>query len=498
MEITITRVDGALSVVPSPPYLVEYLQYYHRGFKLVNYRRVNDFEQRLLHQIQPDGSLITFPGFFDKILELCHSNHDTVRVVDQRTALPPVAWEAIRDINWAGIGSTGLRAYQFDPIAEFLTKAQSSSGIVNAAGGFGKTIVQGVTYAAFNSLNTILAIPLKEVFTQTFEKFRRMFPGKHIGRVGGGFHDISPDITITTFKSLRSCAIEKCQLLLIDELQSTAGEEISATLCSMHPIRVFGYTATDKGMFNKAEKLLKGLFGERLIYIPYKEAEESNAVVPVSVWFIKTPTDIMISAGTMEGKLRQGIKQCRPRNELIGQVCRAVPDNWQTLIFVDHISDHLRALHKELPAGTRFIHREATKTLGEYALSPKKQRDTIAAYQANEFQFLMATDAFRAGVDIPNCRVIIQASGGSSEVELLQEALRGSRTLSETQQRTLGAPPKTHLVLIDFLDLHDPSLEGMSRKRMEIYRKQGWAIHEVESPAQIDWKKYSPTNRGEE
>jgi superfamily II DNA or RNA helicase len=101
-------------------------------------------------------------------------------------------------------------------------------------------------------------------------------------------------------------------------------------------------------------------------------------------------------------------------------------------------------------------------------------------------------------VDIPNCRVIIQASGGSSEVELLQEALRGSRTLSETQQRTLGAPPKTHLVLIDFLDLHDPSLEGMSRKRMEIYRKQGWAIHEVESPAQIDWKKYSPTNRGEE
>lgn len=498
MEITITRVDGALSVTPSPPYLVEYLQYYHRGFKLVNYRRVNDFEQRLLHQVQPDGSLITFPGFFDKILELCHANHDVVRILDQRTALPPVDWQAIHDINWSGIGSTGLRAYQFDPIAEFLVKAQNSSGIVNAAGGFGKTIVQAVTYAAFNDLNTILAIPLKEVFSQTYEKFRRMFPNKHIGRVGGGHHDISPDITITTFKSLRSCAVEKCQLLLIDELQSTAGEEISSILCQMRPVRIFGYTATDKGMFNKAEKLIKGLFGERLIYIPYKEAEESNAVVPVSVWFIKTPTDIMISAGSMEGKIKYGIKQCKRRNELIGQVCKLVPHQWQTLIFVDHISDHLIPLHKELPVGTRFIHRDADKALGNYTMTPKNQRETIASFQENDFQFMMATDAFRAGVDIPNCRVVIQASGGSSEVELLQEAYRGSRILPANLQRALGVTPKTHLVLIDFLDLHEPALEGMARKRMEIYRKQGWAIHEVESPAQIDWEKYSPTNHSEE
>ena len=83
-------------------------------------------------------------------------------------------------------------------------------------------------------------------------------------------------------------------------------------------------------------------------------------------------------------------------------------------------------------------------------------------------------------------------------MELLQEAYRGSRILPENLQRALDVTPKTHLVLIDFLDLHEPALEGMARKRMEIYRKQGWAIHEVESPAQIDWEKYSPTNHSEE
>jgi superfamily II DNA or RNA helicase len=498
MEITITRVDGALSVRPGPPYLVDYLQYHHRGFKVVNYRRVNDFEQRLLHQAQPDGSLITFPGFFDKILELCHENHDTVRIVDNRSTLPPVNWQAIRDINWQGIGSTGLRDYQIEPISEFLVKAQHSSGIVNAAGGFGKTIVQAVTYAAFSGLNTILAIPLKEVYSQTYEKFRLMFPNKHIGRVGDGYHDISPDITITTFKSLKSCAVEKCKLLLIDELQSTAGNEISSTLCQMHPARVFGYTATDKGMFNKAEKLIKGLFGERLIYIPYKDAEESNAVVPVSVWFIKMPTDIMISANSMEGRLRMGIKRCKRRNEIIGRVCQLVPNKWQTLIFVDHIEDHLIPLHKELPAGTKFIHRNSDKALGDYTMTPKQQKAVIAEYQQNDVQFLMATDAFRAGVDIPNCRVVIQASGGTSEVELLQEAYRGSRILTDRQLRALGVEQKTHMVLIDFLDLHEPALESMSRKRMEIYRKQGWSIHEVNSPDEIDWNYHCATKHGEE
>lgn len=498
MEITIKRVDGALSISPGPPYLVNYLQYHHRGFKVVNFRRVNDFEQRLLHQAQPDGSLITFQGFFDKILELCHDNHDVVRVIDQRRPLPPVDWAAIQGINWAGIGSTGLRDYQIDPISEFLVKAQNSSGIVNAAGGFGKTIVQAVTYAAFHRLNTIVAIPLKEVFKQTYEKFRVLFPNKHIGRVGDGHHDISPDITITTFKSLRSCAIEKCELLLIDELQSTAGEEVSSTICQMHPIRVFGYTATDKGMFNKAEKLIKGLFGERLIFIPYKEAEESNAVVPVSVWFVKTPTNIMVSASSMEGKIRHGIKRCKERNELIGRVCQLVPNNWQTLIFVDHIADHLIPLHKALPQGTRFIHRDTNKALGDYAMTPKQQRGVIEQYQQNDFQFLMATDAFRAGVDIPNCRVVIQASGGTSEVELLQEAYRGSRIMTDRQLKALGVEQKTHMVLIDFLDLHEPSLEAMSRKRMEIYRKQGWSIHEVDDPAQIDWSHRCATKHGEE
>lgn len=496
MELTITRVDGALGITPAPPYLVAYLQYHHRGFKIVNYRRVNDFDLRLLHQVQSDGSLITFPGFFHKVCELIQENGDTVTVKDQRTPLPAIDWEAIAGINWRGVGSTGLRDYQFEPISEFLVKAQSNSGIVNASGGWGKTLIQAVTYAAFNSLNTILAIPLKEVFTQTHEKFRLLFPNKHIGRVGGGYHDISPDITITTFKSLPSCSTEKCRLLLIDELQSTAGEEITGNLCKMHPTRVFGYTATDKGMFSKAEKLIKGLFGERLIFIQYQEAEAASAVVPITVWFIRVPREATIYAASMEGKLRQGIKQCAIRNALIGRTCGLIPASMQTLVFVDHITDHLVPLMGQMPLGTKYIHRGVSKAdFGAFAMTAKDQKKVIEEYQREDFQFLIATDAFRAGVDIPNCRVVVQASGGSSEVELLQEAFRASRILPENKRLELGAEPKTHAVLVDFLDEHDSALESMSRKRMEIYKSQGWEVREVDDPEKIDWKLFKPTKK---
>lgn len=137
MDICITRVDGALRVNPAPPYIVEYLQYHHRGLGTKNYQRVNTFELRLLHSSDGSGGVTTFGGFFEHICKLISKNHDTYRVVDQRTALPDIDLDAINNINWKAIGSTGLRDYQLDPVVDFLFKMKENSGIVSATGGYG-------------------------------------------------------------------------------------------------------------------------------------------------------------------------------------------------------------------------------------------------------------------------------------------------------------------------------------------------------------------------
>jgi superfamily II DNA or RNA helicase len=478
MNIKITRVDGAIAIDPAPSYITAYLQYSHRSFAMRGWQKVNKFEKKELYSNAPTSGIITFAGFYDKLIELITSEGDTPIVDDLRTPVAEPDLDAIKNINWAGIESTGLRDYQIEPIVEFLFKAREGNGICCATGGFGKTILMAVTYAALGHIGqTIVATPLKTVFDQTYLKFCKLFPNRHIGRVGDGFCDISSDITITTFKSLLKCPLEKCKFMLMDEIQGTTGDAIVTTLSSIAPVRMLGFTATDKNLFNGADKLIKGLFGERLIYIPYEEAEENGAVVPCIVYMIKVPEQAAFNAGSMDSKLLRGIKRCDLRNKLVGEVCRAVPEEWQTLVFVDHIADHLVPLYEQMPEGTCYVHRGQGKEFGAFSLTARKQEKNLEQFRNGEYRYLIATDCLRAGADIPQIRVVVQASGGTSEVEILQEAYRGSRI----------APGKTHFVLIDFQDNHDETLENMSLKRQEIYKKQGWKVKKVDSVQDIVW-----------
>jgi superfamily II DNA or RNA helicase len=484
MHVEITRFDGGLRLKPFPPYLAKYLKYSHREMQTIQYRRECVFVEKLLYSLDSSGYAYTLPGFFHKIVEQIHRNHDTYLVEDLRTKLPPIDWERVKQFK--------LREYQIPLVADLLLKGEENSGVINAAGGIGKTHLAAVTYAGWNSLNTILAIPLKEVVRQTYNKFKTFFPEKHIGLMGDGVNDISNDITITTFKSLKNCALEKCQLLLVDEMQSAGSPTFQNCLTALKPVRMFGFSATTDGLFNNSDKLLVGLFGEDLIYFPYTDAEDVNAVVPGVVYMLNMPKDLKIPGNpvTIENKFKWGIKGCDQRHELIGAAAGAVPPGWQTIIFVDHVKDHLIPLYKFLPQDTKYLHRESNKkSAGSFALTNKQQRETADAFSRNEFQHLIATDAFRAGVDIPNCRVVIQAAGGSSKVEVLQEALRGSRILTEEQRERFGLPPKTHFILIDFMDNHDDVLNGMAKKRIKYYQEQGWTVHIVDKLSDIDWEQ---------
>jgi superfamily II DNA or RNA helicase len=487
MKIKLTRFDGGLKVDCCPTYLGKFLRYHHREMRSVNFKRECVFVEKLLYANAPDGSIFTLPGFYNDIVRLVGKNMDVLEIEDFRSPMPEPDWDMVKKIK--------LRDYQVEPALDLIFKGMQDSGVINAAGGFGKTHIQAITYAAWHNLNTILAIPLKQVVVQTYEKFKKFFPDKHIGIMGDGKSDISNDITITTFKSLQNCSLEKCQLLLVDEMQSAGQDTFQKALNQMRPKRVFGYSATTEGIFNNTDKLLKGLFGEDLIYFPYEDAEAAGAVVPGMVYMVRLPDDLIIENYTnFESKFKYGIKKCDTRNQLIGRICGMIPSDWQTIVFIDHVKDHLIPLYKYMPKDSKYLHRESSKkNVGVFALSSKQQNKIIEEFSNNEFKILTASDAFRAGVDIPNCRVVVQASGGSSKVEVLQEAYRGSRIITDEQMAQFGLQPKTHFVVVDFMDNHDPTLEGMAKKRIKYYEEQGWAVKIVDKPEEITWYSHPTT-----
>ena len=486
MIITLTRYDGGLHVHPATPYIRTALTYSHRSSEVRNYKREDVFTRKELFELDGQGGLCTLQGFFRRLETVVAKHHDQAAVVDTREKIPQPNWEVAK--TWIG----KLRDYQVEPYVDLLVKSQTDSGLCVCTGGFGKSFAMQFLYASYHHMNTIVAVPYKQVFKQLYKQFKEAFPDKDIGLYGDGSTKIGQDITITTYASLKNCALEKCELLLADEVQCCTGEEKQQVFGSIQPVRAFGFTATDKNFFNGAEKLLVGLFGERLVYIDYQEAEKVGAVVKGYVYMIRVPADAAsINARDARDAINKGIQKSSYRNKLVGRTCAAIPKELQTLVFVDIVNDHLIPLHGEMPAGTRFVHRNGSKKeLGAYACSNKQQTQTIEAFANNEFQFLIATDALRAGADFQNCRVVVQASGGSSEVEILQEAYRGSRILTEEKQKELGVGPKTHFVLIDFFDEHHESLQGMSFARQRIYKKEGWEVKVIDSVDQIPWERH--------
>lgn len=479
MEINIVRTDTGLHIYPLPPYLEKYLHYTRRSFETVKFRRVNKFEKIALYSKDEDAICHTFGGFYHQVISLIEKNFDVANVKDNRTQFKNPDLHRVKKLD--------LRDYQIEDVVRIITA--NESGIVKAATGWGKTFAAAAIYAAFNQLNTIIATPSRNVFNSMMKKFVKLFPEKHIGGMGAGHKDIGSDLTIATFKSLSLCALEKCELLIVDEIQESTAPVIQDCIASVNYKRVFGLTATDEKLFNNSDKLIKGIYGERLVNIEYDESVEIGAVVPVTVYMLKVPEHI-VSARTTEAKIKKGIKTSKIRNGLIGDVIKAIPNKWQSLTFVDTIEDHLKTLLEYVPKDVKYVHRKAkieNEKNKHFELSGKEQDKICEEFLNNEIQHIIATEALSTGTDFPNLRVVILGQGGSSFVALTQKVGRGSRVLMEEDRERLQVDKKTRCIVIDFQDNHDDVLANMAEKREEIYAEHKWEVIKVDKISDIQW-----------
>lgn len=478
MEIILVRQPNSLHISKLTPYLEKYLQYSHRSFKKVGFKTQNNFEKVMLHTLDGSGGAATLQGFFHVVKELIEKNKDTYVIEDQRPIMPEVDWKAVIDLN--------LRDYHKPNIAKLLTCGES--GIINCVTGFGKTYVILTICAAYPNLNIIVATPSKNVFNQTLNKFRAQFPNKNIGCMGDGNREIG-DITISTYKSMKNCDLNRCQLLIMDEIQESTTPTVQDCLVRMNPMRIYGLTATDEKLFSGADKVIKGVFGERIVEVLYDQGVDNGAVVPCEVFMIRTGKSERWFGKEHRSRIIKGIKMYDKRNDLVASVCSAVPEGWQTIVFVETIKDHLKELYERMPKGTKFVHRNSDKKdINGLALSTKQQDEICAEFSRNEFQYLLATEALEAGTDFPNLRVVVIANGGSSYIGLTQKAGRGARILPESLRAELNVEPKEKFILIDFYDEHDEFLEAQSEKRLEIYKSHNWKINIVDNIEQIVWR----------
>jgi superfamily II DNA or RNA helicase len=94
------------------------------------------------------------------------------------------------------------------------------------------------------------------------------------------------------------------------------------------------------------------------------------------------------------------------------------------------------------------------------------RRQAVADLQSGKVRAILCTTIFDEGVDIPELRKVILASGGKSQVKLLQRIGRGLRL----------ADGKSSVEIVDFADKHHEMVRRHALERMKRFKEEGFEV----------------------
>ena len=359
----------------------------------------------------------TFPtGFVPLIRKAAVEAGFTVEILDKRTA--PCAADPEADLGW-------LRDYQKAAVAAIVTKKR---GILWLPTGSGKTeIAVGLTRAL--PCRWLFLVHRATLLEQTAERYERR-TGLPAGRIGDGKFDIPDGCTFIacTFQTasrmmgggtnrMTQVLTEWAQGIMMDEAHVVPSNSFWNVVMAAH-----------------AAYYRVGLSGTPLARGDRKSLLAIAAIGPIAY---RIKPDVLIEAGvlskpdiklvevkqkseqpTWQGVYGANIVRSAIRNKTVVECCRRAEK--PCLLFVKEVS-HGKLLEKLLfKAGMK-----AAFTYGNH--STEHRQSQIKTLERGAIDVLICSVIFQEGVDIPDLRSVVIASGGKSIIATLQRIGRGMR-----------------------------------------------------------------------
>ena len=135
------------------------------------------------------------------------------------------------------------------------------------------------------------------------------------------------------------------------------------------------------------------------------------------------------------------------------------------MVFVKEI-EHGRILEK-------MLLRSGIQTEFVFGNNSTHEREgAIRRLVRGEYEVLVASVVFNTGIDVPELRSLVVASGGKSVISALQRVGRGMRVQKDAE----GNVVKDSFEVYDFCDEGDRWLEKHTRTRMAAYQKEGYEV----------------------
>lgn len=380
-----------------------------------------------------------------------------------------------------------LRPYQHEVLTAAFGNTVGGAGwfprgILHMATGSGKTEVAVAMYQAY-PVQTVFLVHRKDLLLQAEERFKKY--GITAGVIGAGRADYSSDLNIMTMQTLISRVkrkdanilpvVTRAEQIFIDEVHIMASKldkgnqfvEIVNLFTNAHAR--WGLTATPFMRSQYDNMLLQGVTGDILATVKSDWLIQNGYLTPPRVTMIRVPGKLpMVASKGRSNKAHaerwrkiqsKGIINNSWRNKQIA--AEVVKGPYPLLVLVKTIEQA-----KEIQREFTFDF-EVPLLTGQN--TAQERRQAVKDLQNGTINAIIASTIFDEGIDIPALRKIILASGGKSQVKMLQRVGRGVRL----------AANKHEVEIVDFGDQHNPTLRKHALERMRIWRAEGFEVNEI-------------------
>lgn len=327
----------------------------------------------------------------------------------------------------------------------------------------GKTVVMMGIISKFPDESIIVLCHSKSIVSQTRKRFKEAFSEK-IGFIGQQRFE-QERITVGTIQSaikhLPPNMMDKhYDIVIVDEahhVSSFDGQYAQFFEGVLAPVRL-GFTATEPTR-PVAKLALQALIGPKMGEVTMDEAIELGLIVKPKIRVLGIPRNQRIfDIRSWKRAYEEGVVKNTTRHRMIWEEVRKYLDDEKTVLILVRLLEHGRLMleiGQSMGIETEYIHGSVEGDV----------RDAVQeAFNVKHVKCVIATAAWKEGIDIPTLDVVFNAAGGKDELPTIQST---ARCLTKTDE-------KYQAIIHEVVDFSNRYLTDHFAHRMYTYAKKGW------------------------
>lgn len=401
-----------------------------------------------------------------------------VRYEDARHYPPP-----------CGPSSTGVELYDWQREAVDAFFAAGGRGVLNFPPRSGKTRM-AIEIVLRLGLPTLVVVPTRNLVEQTVARFREWLPDGDVAAIAGRQSHrrqrrlnqtlvwvATPQTAAGRKPKGRKRArrtgmrgLESRVVLVADEFHhSSASTWQDISVAARNAYWRLGLTGTHYRA-DGTDMLMRSVLSRAVASASVQDMVDLGRLVPARIAVVRVPRE----SGDLAARGRSLYGECvvrhRSRNALAaGAMAWLAHYGKRTLVLVKEVA-HGQQLRDAFVEGGYGDH--GVRFVSSTTADVDEIQTALADLEAGRIRCLIGTSVIGEGVDVPAADALVYAAGGKSPVKVVQDYFR---VLTRS-------PGKTHGVIVDFADDHNPRTVKAAARRLALYRQEEAFSSEVMDP----------------